>query len=198
MKTQIKTLTLSIEEIATLIEITDTDARRQVMQSLIEGSQNPTETIVESNFADSHPMALQIARKISRKARAAHRRRLKRDQKKQQTELQKTQQPVDTEAPASNEPLPEIPRCNENEKVILTLNDEIVRQLQWLKRYFKPMRRNIQSVIDAITGNPITRQIFEHLAPLYDRLFSYIANLAGQVENYFMTARRQRPLHAIS
>lgn len=198
MKTQIKTLTLSIEEIATLIEITDTDARRQVMQSLIEGSQNPTETIVESNFADSHPMALQIARKISRKARAAHRRRLKRDQKKQQTELQKTQQPVDTEAPASNEPLPEIPRCNENEKVILTLNDEIVRQLQWLKRYFKPMRRNIQSVIDAITGNPITRQIFENLAPLYDRLFSYIANLAGQVENYFMTARRQRPLHAIS
>lgn len=198
MKTQIKTLTLSIEEIATLIEITDTDARRQVMQSLIEGSQNPIETIVESNFADSHPMALQIARKISRKARAAHRRRLKREQKKQQTELQKTQQPVDTEAPASNEPLTEIPRCDENEKVILTLNDEIVRQLQWLKRYFKPMRRNIQSVIDAITGNPITRQIFENLAPLYDRLFSYIANLAGQVENYFMTARRQRPLHAVS
>lgn len=185
MKKEIKSLTLSIEEIATLIEITDIEERRQVMQSLMDGAQNPSKEIVEANYAESHPMALRIAKKISRKAKAAARRRERNQQKMSQLSS--------TESGLQNKDDEMRAGARRPREISLFLNDDIAHQLQWLKRNYRTFIQNLGSIAEKIEGTDLPRRICEQLQPLFDRISPIILPLAYDVDNYFKTWAPQRP-----
>lgn len=187
MKKAIKSLTLSVDEIRQLIELTDPEARRQVMQSLADGVENPAETIDETAYAGSHPMARRIAEKISRKAKAAARRR--------QTTAARRESVERPEKAVTSQPKIEF-RCDNS--VMIELNDATVGRLLWLKQNHKSWCRAIRCIVSSMIGSEIPRQILSLLSDLIDTLFRYVEPLIRQASDYRSIPKAHRPRYAFA
>lgn len=185
MKHTIKTLSLSIDEIRQLIEISDPDHRQQVLQSLTNATTDPDEEINPDDYAETHPMALRIAEKVNKKINAAKRRRLKRSQKAKQPESETTSPTVVSE----RQPAPD-------EKIFVELTAATVDRLLWLKQNHKLWRKAINCIIEAISGSNIPHQLRTQIQPLLKRLFNYLDPLIRQASQYYKTPKRFRPRFA--
>lgn len=184
MKKPIKSLTLSVDEIRQLIELTDPEARRQVMQSLADGVEKPAETIDEATYAGSHPMARRIAEKISRKAKAAARRRAKAAQRES---VDRPEKPVASQ--------PKIEFRSDN-SVMIELSDATVGRLLWLKQNHKSWCRAIRCIVNSMIGSEIPGQILSRLSDLIDSLFRYVEPLIRQASDYRRIPKAHRPRYA--
>lgn len=176
----IKSLTLTVDEIRQLIEITDPEARRQVLQSL---SDQPAGEINPDDYSDSHPMALRIARKIQRKEIATRRRREKRALQAQSVDAEEKNGLV-------GEPTIE---ARENDLITIDLNEATVRRLLWLKQNHALWLKAVKCIVAAINGSGIPARITAQLLAGIDALFSYINPLIRQAAEYHSTPRRFRP-----
>lgn len=181
-----QTLSLTVEEIAALIKITDPEAQEQVMQSLIENSQNPKTDIDNSDFTDAHPMARRIAEKFRRKAKAAERRRLK---------PLKTRQSESSATNRQTEDRPTI-QIRKDDTIVLELNEATVGRLLWLKQNHKSWAKAINCIVEAISGSEMPRQIRSRLLDLLDYLFTYLNPLMAQASAYHQTPKQFRPRFA--
>ena len=181
-----QTLSLTVEEIASLIKISDPGEQEQVMQSLIENSENPKTDIDRSDYNDAHPMAQRIAEKFRRKAKAAERRRLKR-----------LQSPTEETTPTSKntETLPKV-QVQDNNTIVLELNEATVGRLLWLKQNHKSWAKAINCIVEAISGSEIPRYLRSRLHDLLDSLFVYLEPLIRQAAIYHQTPKQYRPRFA--
>lgn len=177
----IKTLTLSIDEIRQLIEIADPKHRQQVLQSLTDNAATPPTEIAAEDYAETHPMALRLAEKIRRKAEAAERRRLKR-QNRQEQPHQSNEETWEEKRPV--------------EKIEIYLDEPTVDRLLWLKKNHKLWRKAINCITESIIGSSIPRQLRVQIQSLLRRLFDYIDPLIRKVNKYYDIPKQFRPRFA--
>lgn len=176
----IKSLTLTVDEIRQLIEITDPEARRQLLQSL---SDQPAGEINPDDYSDSHPMALKIARKIQRKEIATRRRREKRVLQAQSASVKETNSLVEQ---------PTI-EARKNDLITIDLNEATVCRLLWLKQNHALWLKAVKCIVAAINGSGIPARIAAQMLSGIDALFSYLNPLIRQAAEYHSTPRRFRP-----
>lgn len=186
MKKPIKSLTLSVDEIRQLIELTDPEERRQVMQSLADGVENPAETIDEATYAGSHPMARRIAEKISRKAKAAARRRAAAALRESGDRPEKA---------VTSQPKIEF---RSDSSVMIELSDATVGRLLWLKQNHKSWCRAIRCIVNSMIGSDVPGQILSRLSDLIDSLFRYVEPLIRQASDYRRIPKAHRPRYAFA
>ncbi|MBD5254554.1 MAG: hypothetical protein HDS53_00535 [Barnesiella sp.] len=179
-----QTLSLTIEEIEALIKISDPEAQKEVMQSLIENSQTPKAELDRSDYSDAHPMALRIAEKFQRKAKAAECRRHKQRQPKPMKAASETKD-------ASEQTLKI--QISEDRTAILELNEATVGRLLWLKQNHKLWARAINHIIESIAGSDLPRRICRQIHDLLDHLFAYLNPLIAQASVYHKTPKQLRP-----
>lgn len=179
----IKTLTLSIDEIRQLIEISDPDHRNQVLKSLTDNAATPPTEIAPENYAEAPPMALRLAQKIRRKAADAERRRSRRQNKQKQI--------LDSDAPKSK-PAP----AKTNENVVIELSEATVSRLLWLKQNHKLWCKAINCIVESISGSNIPLQLRAQIQLPLNHLFDYLNPLIHQAADYHLTPKQFRPRFA--
>lgn len=191
MKNTIKTLTLSVEEILQLIDITDADSRRQVAQSLIGCSDIPSDDIDETAYSDQHPMALCLAKKVQRKVKSAHRRKQRMMEKKQSSPTKETTNRTEYNSSTTAKPTPD-------EAICLELNEATVGRLLWLKQNHKTWCKALNCIVEAMMGSLYPKDLHSDILSLLKQLFSIVNPLINQAADYHLTPKRLRQRFAFA
>ena len=138
------------------------------------------------DYSEAYPMAQRIAEKFRRKAKAAERRRLKREQPL-------TAEPASKAKEIENESKVQI---HDDNTIILELNEATVSRLLWLKQNHKSWIKAINCIVETISGSNLPRCLRSRLNDVIDNLFLYLNPLISQASAYHQTPKKYRPRFA--
>lgn len=121
MKSTIKTLTLTVDELRQMIQsVKTTDDAVMLTAAVDEAAQNPKEVDPEKF---EHPAARLLAEKFRKKAERLEKQRLARKSRREQkAEVETIVLP----------PVPEVENDDEPQQLVLELNDHLARSIAWI------------------------------------------------------------------
>lgn len=182
-KQEIKSVSLSVDEIRQLLSIESAEERKEVLDVLTEGAANP-EAVDAERYLDSHPMALCLAHKISRKVE--QRRQRAESKLRRQAEEKKKERVVTAERPFER-----IVRSSDELNEIV-FNQTIVKWLLWLKRNHSSWRRSLFGVLKSLRRDVVPQELVGDLESAIEGLWDYLKPLVDRASDYYRTPSSKR------
>lgn len=163
---KIKTISLSVDELSTLLSIDDADTRRQAVETLREVTADP-KNIDADRYADSHPAVRALVKKVSRRVEASRRRA----ERKQAKEAEKATKKM----------------------IRLEMNDTMVKRLLWLRQHlFKTLDRLSEAMKEQVYS-PKNLEMAELIDNVSLYVSRYVGPMMDAAAAYMRTPRRLRP-----
>lgn len=190
---RIKTLTLSIAEIAEIFAIGDPAVREQAI-SIIQSAASDPENIDPDRYAGCHPIIQKLIQKLKHRVEMAYRRAEARDRRKAENAAQKA---ADAAQKPKNNAYETLHRQRAGAKpgtLDVMINESVARRLLWIKQNFPVAVDTVKRILAAYEVlDERARILLANLTDIFNSVTDYLLPLANVANNYFRTPKHLRP-----